>query len=134
MDTELSLADNNTPLYSLEGLRTQAKCTSVYDGDTAYFAFRAGPGMPIYRYKCRMDGYNSAELRTKDPVEKAAGLAAKNALVDEICGKIVSIVVGKYDKYGRLLVTVLNGTENINQKMITGGFGKPYTGRGEKQW
>jgi endonuclease YncB( thermonuclease family) len=134
MQTDLSLADNNTPIFSLEGLRTQAKCTSVYDGDTAYFAFRVNPDAPVYRYKCRMAGYNSAELRTKDPAEKTAGLAAKNALLNEICGKIVTISVGKYDMYGRLLVTVFNGEENVNQKMILGGYGKPYSGRGKKEW
>ena len=131
---DLTAADNSTPLYTLEGLRVQAKCTAVYDGDTAYFAFRVAEGAPIYRYKCRMAGYNSAELRTRDPVEKAAGIAAKNALSADICDKIVTLSIGKYDKYGRLLVEVFHSGENINKKMVTGGFGKPYDGRGEKQW
>jgi endonuclease YncB( thermonuclease family) len=81
-----------------------------------------------------MAGYNSAELRTKDEIERAAGMRARDALAERILDKIVTIRCGKWDKYGRLLIHVYVDGEDVNEWMVAAGYGAHYTGRGEKKW
>lgn len=136
MDTDLELAnaDKKVPKYTLAGLTVQAKCVSVYDGDTAQFVFRTSLGQHLYRYSCRMIGYNSAEIRGGSAAESTQAQISKRALSDMILGKIVILDLGEFDKYGRPLVAVRLGDLDVNKWMIDHGYGKLYTGRGAKTW
>ena len=88
-----------------------------------------------------MEGYNSAELRTKDEDEKKKGIEAKNKLSELLLNKVVFVKCGEFEKYGRLLATIylLNvkgeatGTP-VNTLMVEQGYGKPYNGQGEKNY
>lgn len=133
-DIELLNADKNVPRFSLKGITVAAKCVAVYDGDTAQFVFRLAPGQPLYRYSCRMTGYNSAEIKGKTAEECAAAKIARDALRDQILNRIVQLQIGDFDKYGRPLVTVTLGYVNINSWMIIGGYGVEYDGTGAKKW
>lgn len=130
---ELINATSNTPKFTLSGT-VQAKCVSVYDGDTASFVFRIAPTLPLYKFSCRMIGYNSAEIRGGSEEEKKKAVESKNALSEKILNKIVTLQIGEFDKYGRPLVIVTCDGVNINQWMLTNNYGKTYNGRGEKQW
>lgn len=134
MDPELLASSIKTPKYSLDGTLVHAKCVKVYDGDTAQFVFRTDPGKPLYRYSCRMRGYNSAEIKGGSAEEKAKAVLSRDALAGLILDRVVKISLGDFDKYGRPLVTVNVDGVNVNEWMVEGGHGKPYTGAGEKVW
>ena len=132
-DELLACTYKNTPAASWEGLVVKAKCVKVYDGDTAHFAFRDHQGGGIRRHVCRMVGYNSAELRSKDPHEREAAGKARDRLQEIIGGAVVvTLRCGKNDKYGRLLVEVDCPTGNVREIMLREGHGKPYDGKGPK--
>ncbi len=128
---DLNNTSKLTPKFTLSR-KCHAKCVSVYDGDTAQFVFPVAN--EYYRFSCRMLGYNSAEIKTHDPVEKAKAKESREALADKILDKIVELHVGDFDKYGRPLVTVFYGGDNINEWMVDAGHGKPYSGSGDKDW
>ncbi len=116
----------DTPLFTLEGREFDAKVVKIYDGDTIHvvFTFKG----ELTRWKIRMEGYDSPEMRSKNKEEKIAALAAKDALVGKIGENRVKLVCGKFDKYGRLLGTIFIGDDNINTWMISEGYGYPYDG------
>ncbi len=77
----------------------------------------------------RMYGYDSPELRTRNPDEKLAGLEAKKVLSERILGKIVKVeILPIKEKFGRLLCNVSDEQGCINDWMIEHGYGKPYFG------
>jgi endonuclease YncB( thermonuclease family) len=125
-----SLTFKDVPYFSFEGITTNAKVASVYDGDTftAIFMFR---GEPV-KYRCRCYGYDSPEMKPllKNPNRleiKAAALDAKNKF-SELTGEMITLECMKFDKYGRILVKVYNDEVYVNDEMISGGYGKPYFG------
>jgi endonuclease YncB( thermonuclease family) len=155
----------NTPEFSLAGYRTQAKCVRVYDGDTAHFVFSLPPHgvgeASLVRERCRLAGYNTAEMKSKDPEEVMMAQAAKLYLEKAILGKTLDVCFGKYDLYGRPLLTVFipsnitcitstnNTTDNTTEAttdnattntvtaaeyMISAGLARPYSGAGDKAW
>ena len=119
---------------------TRGRAVKVYDGDTLWVA--ATPegmvGNPVFRFNIRMLGYDSPEIRTKNPKEKEAAVKARDALSELLSDKIFRIEqCEKSDKYGRLLATLyVNDNDgkviNVNKWMIEKGFGYPYDG-GKKQ-
>jgi endonuclease YncB( thermonuclease family) len=124
-----------TPKWSFEGRTVTAKCVKVYDGDTATFAFIPYPNSKPCSFSCRFLGYNSAEIKTKDAVEKAKGLAAKEYLSNMILNHIVKLELGAFDKYGRILVEVyLPSGFHVNSEMLRSGHGKEYHGVGVKSF
>jgi micrococcal nuclease len=123
----------SVPKFNVDGTR-QAKCVSCYDGDTATFAMRLYEGSPIFKFSCRLLGYNSAEIRGTSPEERTKAAESKKALSDLILDKIVILNIKSMDKYGRPLITVTINGINVNEWMIANGHGKPYTGEGEKDW
>jgi len=134
---ELTSADKTCPKFSLAGETRSAKCVSVYDGDTAQFVFEPFPATQLYRFSCRMIGYNSAELKNykgKSAEETDEAVKARDALSGKILGKCATLEFGDFDKYGRPLVDVHVDGEHINKWMVDNNFGVKYTGRGEKKW
>ncbi len=122
-----------TPKLEFDGHICKAKCVKVYDGDTIHVVIEY-PRREYHRFVARMAGYNSAELRGGTPEETDAGLRAKSVLEGLILDKIITIHCGKYDKYGRLLITVYYSGTNVNEWMVSHNYGQPYTGSGEKRW
>ena len=57
------MTDTTVDLFSLEGNNVSAKVVQVYDGDTCdlVFDYRG----ELVRYKCRLEGINTAELGKK---------------------------------------------------------------------
>ena len=131
--TSLQDTHKKTPRFYFSGV-VEAKCVSVYDGDTAQFCFKPFEGCPISRFTCRMYGYNSAEIKSKDEEEKAKAVESRDALSRLILDKIVDLEVGRFDKYGRVLVKVFIEKQNVNEWMIEQGYGKEYFGKGDKKW
>lgn len=109
-----------------DGRIMRAKVVSVYDGDTVKvtFPFRG----KMFRWNCRIQGVDTPEIRTKDPMEKAEGLAARDALKEKILGKLVVVTCGKFDKYGRLLVDIHVDGTSITDWLISNNHGVAYDG------
>lgn len=111
-----------------------AKVLNVVDGDTV--DLEVDLGFSIKREdRFRLYGIDTPEIRAKDHVEKAAGLAAKARLKDLIEGKdvIINTIKDKTDKYGRYLAVITIEDEsqltiNINEKLVEEGLAKSYFG------
>jgi len=131
-DQELSNATKKIPKFSLEGKTVLAKVVDCYDGDTIQAVFRISCEQPLYRYSCRMVGYDCAEIRGKTQEEKDKAKLARDRLKELVLDKIVTIELGAFDKYGRLLVKVVCNGININQVMMDENHGVKYDGKGDK--
>ena len=119
-----------TPLFGLKGKTKWAKVVKVYDGDTIHVVFYLG--FKLYRWKCRLLGIDTPEIKTKSEIEHAAAIKAKEKLSDLILNKIITIECNNFDKYGRLLITVYKSRVNINKFMVRQGYAYEYDG-GTKQ-
>jgi len=111
--------------------RSWAYVISVYDGDTVTILFDSGVNT-FQIWKTRLIGIDAPEVRGK---EKELGLVTKNWLADRILNTWILVDVqpgAKLDKFGRLLVTLNQPTENIeaplnlNLEMIRLGLAKKY--------
>jgi endonuclease YncB( thermonuclease family) len=83
--------------------------------------------------RIRFAGINAPESRTRDPIEKEAGLAAKR-YVENWCSDgdnqvIVETQLDEKGKFGRILGRILNlDGECLNDEMLALGHAKPYEG------
>jgi micrococcal nuclease len=121
-----------TKKFSLNEVEVQGIITKVYDGDSvhAVFFFRD----VAYTWVCRLDGVDTPELRTTNENEKIMGYAARDALREKILHKQVWIRCGNFDKYGRLLITLLLDGENVNNWLIEKEFAYEYHGGTKREW
>jgi endonuclease YncB( thermonuclease family) len=133
LSEELQSAVKQKYDFSFAGMMFQAKVVDVYDGDTIRIAFHFRG--KLTQWKARMLGYDSPEMRPRMTVHdrdqvKNAAAAARDTLKGRIDGKIVSVGCGKFDKFGRILITVelpgLHGT--VNDWMVENNYGTPYIG------
>ncbi len=133
---------NNIPKFSLAGIKTRAKIIDVYDGDTVTIAFCFNNS--VYQKRCRIQGVDCAEIKTRNNKEKEIGLEAKQFVSDLILNKIVHVEFSeKEDKYGRLLARIFlienkDNTEaiaeEVSQMLIEKGFGYAYNGEKKKEF
>lgn len=104
---------------------TRGKVIKVYDGDTIWVVSKIHGN--VYRFNIRMYGYNSPELRDKNPLEQKKAVLARDFLKDLINNKMIDIrVIPEKEKYGRILAYVYHENKCINNLMIENGHGVPY--------
>ena len=110
----------------------QAKVDRVVDGDPIDVTLDLGFDIS-YRGRVRFHGINAPESRTRDAVEKEAGLAAKR-YVEDWCSAldqkvIIQTSLDDRGKFGRILGRILNEDgECLNDEMVSLGHAKPYHG------
>jgi micrococcal nuclease len=106
-------------------LKTKALIVSVYDGDTinAIFPFNN----VLYRWRCRLIGIDSPELKKVEISEKELALISRNYLRSVILDKIVDLDCNGFDKYGRILVNITIDGINVNEDLIKNGYAKLYS-------
>jgi endonuclease YncB( thermonuclease family) len=122
--------------FTLYDIVTYGKIISVYDGDTFDMSFivpmkslttersiskrKKGTCLIcennyessiLMRMKCRMENINAPELDTPE------GVVAKENLDKILRDRIVQCRLGTYDKYGRVLVTILEEDENLKEHL-----------------
>jgi len=119
----LELTYANTSAYCPQPL--EGKVVKVYDGDTLWLACVIDD--TACRVCIRMHGYDTAEMRTRDAVEKKVAMRARDALRAIVLDKIVSLTVNGHDKYGRLIARLDVDGVDVNQYM-TDVWGVPYDG------
>ena len=104
-----------------------AKLDRVVDGDTVDAHIDLGFHTTIFK-RIRLEGIDAPETRTRDLVEKEAGLRTK-ARLEALLGPPGSPFVlhsGALDKYGRVLGTLWVNEKNINEVLLTEGLAEIY--------
>lgn len=124
MDELKGLDCTNIKPFSLSGLTKLAKVVKVYDGDTITVVFKHNNA--YNKWSCRLYGIDAPELH-------AGGIPARDFLSNLILHQIVSLECFEFEKYGRLLVTVYQLTQNedkldINKLMVSADHAVPYFG------
>jgi endonuclease YncB( thermonuclease family) len=128
--------------FTFKGMLTKAKVVDVYDGDTVTIVFYFH-NLPV-KDSFRMYGYDSPELKPLKTTPHRelhinAGKVAREYIKRRLLEKIVWVKFLQEEKYGRLMGSLytisphspdqfLGNEEEINQTMITKGYGKPYKG------
>jgi len=112
----------NTPFFTLNGLKDYARVTEVYDGDTITIVLSVNGS--FLKFKCRLMGIDTCEIRSKNLKNKELALKARNRLIQLITNKQVDEASKKkevasfleddvyliwvhcleFDKYGRALI------------------------------
>ena len=91
----------------------------VYDGDTITIATRLPyKDSPLYRFPIRLKGIDSAEIKSKNVIEKNNAMIARDVLSELILHKTVIIKNIENEKYGRILADVYVGEICVNDWMI----------------
>jgi endonuclease YncB( thermonuclease family) len=150
----LSEATADTPEFSLNGRTLSAKIVACYDGDTFYAVLPLGE--QLWKFNCRMVGYDTPEMKPPAnkvgrEIEKAKALKARQALLSHVCDgitetgtytkhelneaiasnkRVIEIRCKEFDKYGRLLVEIplLASGTTVNEWMVEKGYGYNYSG------
>ena len=110
----------------------KATVDRVVDGDTIDVTLELGFDIS-YRGRVRFQGINAPESRTRDAVEKQAGLAAKRYVEDWISGHdgkvIIQTSLDDRGKFGRILGRILNDEGDcLNDELVSLGHATPYDG------
>lgn len=100
----------------------------VIDGDTIDVDIDLGFNVILSKQRVRLAGIDTPESRTRNLVEKALGLKAKERL-KELCGKKLQVQSLGKGKYGRILGIphTIDG-EDICAMLITEGHAVEYWG------
>ena len=94
------------------------KVVKVYDGDTITIATHLYDDPTPYKFNVRMLHYDTAEMKSKCPEEKACAKKAQKELSSRLLGKMITVSKNSgVDKYGRLLLEVTHEGLNINTWM-----------------
>ena len=123
---DLEQCNDKTPVLSLNGITTLAKCTKCYDADTVHLVIPFNNG--YYRWTCRLEEIDSAEIKSKNKEEQIYATRSRDYLKNLILDKIVNVKCGKFDKYGRLLVYISINNININDHLVEKGYAYKYNG------
>lgn len=141
--------------YSLESTKPYipnfkwAKILRVYDGDSITIA--GGNEYKVFKYSARLIGVDTPEMRPilsqeeqklshnkklhRINQEKKYAIEARNWLSNKIFEKTLQIKIhNKKDKYGRLLVTLWDHNNSINELLISEGYAVAYNGGKKLLW
>jgi endonuclease YncB( thermonuclease family) len=106
------------------------KVIKVYDGDTITIASKLqnSTDETIYRFSVRLAGIDSAEMKSKNEIEKLHAIQSRDALASIVMGKMVVLKNVSIEKYGRLLADVHYNNIWLNDWMLTNNYAVPYDG------
>jgi len=110
-----------------------ATVISVYDGDTITVNVDLGFSIQLAGVKVRLDGIDTAEIRSKNKELKEKAIIARDWLREVCLGQKVFLKSSGQDKYGRWLGTIYT-QEGLccNEELVRLGHAVPYDG-GKKQ-
>uniref|UniRef100_A0A6C0JV32 TNase-like domain-containing protein n=1 Tax=viral metagenome TaxID=1070528 RepID=A0A6C0JV32_9ZZZZ len=120
--------------FKVQYMSRVAKCVKVYDGDTATFAMRLSPGLPIMKWSCRFAHIDTAEIRSKDEEMKREAMKTRDYVAGLILDQIVRLRFIKHGKYRPVVEVYLEDGTYLNQLLLDEGYAKPYSGSGPKPY
>jgi micrococcal nuclease len=115
----------------------KASVVKVVDGDTIIIDIDLGFNVWLRNQSVRLNGVDAPEKRTRNPIEKKAGLLASKFLSENLkTGEIISVVTYKAnssEKYGRILADIVNSKgENLNNLLIEKRYAVKYIGQNKE--
>jgi endonuclease YncB( thermonuclease family) len=136
--------------YIKEGV-IDGRLMDIIDGDTiiCILGIIIGESETFLKFKCRLNGIDTYEMRSKDPELHQLAINGRNFVVNRLVGQgsfnlesrkelrdyleehitILKIRCYKLDKYGRLLIDViLNENVTLTEELIKNKFGYSYDG------
>ena len=141
----------DTPVFSLNGIKSYARIVNIIDGDTVSLV------IPVFnnyfKFNIRIKGIDTCEIHNSDPLIKEHGMKAKQKLCDIISKVKLNIDNKKdiieylknniilvwiecfdFDKYGRLLAEVYtkDKTQIISKCLIDEKLAYLYNGDTKK--
>lgn len=119
-------AQNNAPRMEKKSLRLCMKIVDVYDGDTVTVVCIVNNCS--VRWRCRLQGFDAPEMRSKDNEEKQRAILARDFLKSILPKKVFYGTCNGLDKYGRLLLNIKVNNVDISQIMIEKGHAYAYDG------
>jgi endonuclease YncB( thermonuclease family) len=106
---------------------------SVYDGDTIRVTIKKFPPIIGENMPIRLNGFDTPELRSKDPIEKEKAYIARDYLRAEIAtSKKIELRNCKRGKYFRIVGDLYLDNVDIGKVMIEKGLAVPYYGGSRK--
>ncbi len=108
-------------------MQFQAKVRRVVDGDTLDLDIDLGFHITLSE-RVRLMGIDTPETRTRNLVEKADGLKAKEFVIGFVADGNVVIKVHGFGKFGRPLVDLYKGSVCLNDQLVLHGLAAPYFG------
>jgi len=130
MEDLLNATRDNTPTF-VPDLKS-GKVIYIVDGDT--FDVACVYDKRVVKFRIRLEGIDTPELRSKSEVEKKHAVDAKQALTDLIMGKIIFIGRVKWGPFGRLICTVYHSDVNICDYMVNNKFAVECKRRAPKEF
>ncbi len=131
-------ANARTALFSLGECSVWAKCVRCYDGDTVHLVFPLPQDMdgPLYKWACRIDGIDTAEMRAPSGEERAWAVKAQRYVSEKILNKVVKAsLCPKREKYGRVLVKIeLPDGTDLGTALIKEGLAYAYDGKKKREF
>lgn len=84
-----------------KGERVRAYVNEVYDGDTfvVLIFINDNPEAP-FQFRCRVNGVDTPEVRTKNQLHKEAGLKVRDYVKDKIEKSVIEVEILKWNTYG----------------------------------
>jgi endonuclease YncB( thermonuclease family) len=101
---------------------------TVIDGDSIKATLDLGLGITTYEI-IRLSGVDAAEIRTKNLIEKEAGINAKNWLIEQMdAAELLVLESNEFNRgqYGRLIASVIADGVDLNKQIILEGYAKAY--------
>jgi endonuclease YncB( thermonuclease family) len=120
----------------MEGLVKLAKVVDVYDGDSLKVnLFMHGQ---LIKVALRLEGFDTAEMKSKVPEVKAFAEYTRDIVRKMLLGKVVKVLLGKSEKYGRTLARLMIRVDAkkefcFNDWMIQQGLALGYRGATKRE-
>ena len=110
----------------------------VVDGDGVKATISLGFGISMIKAKIRLAGIDCPETRTKDLLQKKAGLLVKLWLSKKIKnGSVFKLITNdkhEFGKFGRPMGILYIDNLNMCQLMVRLGYTKLYFGQKKEEW
>ena len=111
----------------------KCKVIGVYDGDTITVASYLKGDPQCYKFKVRLNGIDTPEIKGSNPIEKQHAIQSRDVLRDRILDKTIELNIFGLEKYGRILADIIYENENINKWMVKNGYAIYYDGGTKKR-
>lgn len=117
----------NTKPFTFKDITVNAKVIKVYDGDTCTCVFDTF-GLGLYRHNVRLNGIDTAEIKSANPDVKALAIRTRDFVAELILNKMVQLRCEGTDKYGRILGLVYYDGVSISDLLLEKKLAMPYGG------